>query len=684
MSSNSPVQLLADARKQAHVSADALEGLLYFGQDSATRRRAITQAFQEDSNFDLRDRIFHNHTQRYVESARKCSAFHQKVEALGLTDPTELRWAMEAVNEILPTDVHCAMFIPALEYQTDDAQREKYLADAKNFRILGAYVQTELGHGSNVRALETTATFDIGTQEFVIDTPTLTATKWWPGGLGKTATHCVLHARLLLPTAAAGGIDDKGVHVFFVQLRDMASLETLPGVEVGDIGPKVGFNSIDNGYARFSGLRVPRDQLLAGVAKVHPDGTYERVRGGDKRMYGSMLAVRAALVSGAGTALAKAVTIAVRYALVRVQGYLPPPNDKVEVPVMAHPTQRRGLVPLIAFSYALAFGGARFYKNYEQFLSGDATVSLPALHAESSGLKAYITQAVADGIEKCRKLCGGHGYLQSAGIAELSNNYLALCTLEGTQQVLEPQTARFILRGIAGADPDLYARYVSYLKQTNDGGGRRHDVRDPQTQLALLGLRARAVAMDVAATLEAAVSAGVDDKVAFSNAGNALSKLAQAHAQWVLLRDFNDGVQQLVASNGVAHGGATNLGPTELDALSSLRCLFGASLLEAATGDLCAFSLLDGPSAKAVVALIEELCDALAPEAVALVDAWAMTDAHLNHSAIGASDGDVYTRLFAYAQREPLNKDAVTMEKSYKHHLRSLIERPTPPPQAKL
>ena len=35
--------------------------------------------------------------------------------------------------------------------------------------------------GSNVRGLETTAIYDEKTQEFVVNTPTLTATKFWPG-----------------------------------------------------------------------------------------------------------------------------------------------------------------------------------------------------------------------------------------------------------------------------------------------------------------------------------------------------------------------------------------------------------------------------------------------------------------------------------------------------------------------
>lgn len=61
-------------------------------------------------------------------------------------------------------------------------QQSKWLGRAWSLEIIGTYAQTELGHGTFIRGLETTSTYDPKTQEFVLNTPTLTAHKWWPGG----------------------------------------------------------------------------------------------------------------------------------------------------------------------------------------------------------------------------------------------------------------------------------------------------------------------------------------------------------------------------------------------------------------------------------------------------------------------------------------------------------------------
>ena len=89
------------------------------------------------------------------------------------------------------------MFAFSIEMFGTPEQVAKWRPLTKNFNIIGSYAQTELGHGSNVAGLETTATFDPLTDEFVINTPHIKAAKFWPGQLGVAATHSILFARLI-------------------------------------------------------------------------------------------------------------------------------------------------------------------------------------------------------------------------------------------------------------------------------------------------------------------------------------------------------------------------------------------------------------------------------------------------------------------------------------------------------
>lgn len=78
--------------------------------------------------------------------------------------------------------LHFVMFVPTIMGQGTVEQQIKWLEKAWDFSIIGTYAQTELGHGTFLRGLETRADYDEKTQEFVLNTPTLTAYKWWPGG----------------------------------------------------------------------------------------------------------------------------------------------------------------------------------------------------------------------------------------------------------------------------------------------------------------------------------------------------------------------------------------------------------------------------------------------------------------------------------------------------------------------
>jgi hypothetical protein len=96
-----------------------------------------------------------------------------------------------------PLTLHYIAFLPALELLASKEQHDYWVPRAKNLEITGAYAQSELEHGSDVSSLQTTATYDSLTREFVVNTPHEGATKFWPGGLGKTANHVILYARLI-------------------------------------------------------------------------------------------------------------------------------------------------------------------------------------------------------------------------------------------------------------------------------------------------------------------------------------------------------------------------------------------------------------------------------------------------------------------------------------------------------
>ena len=101
--------------------------------------------------------------------------------------------------------------------------------------MIGNYCQTEIGHGSNVRGLETTATLDKENDCWVIHSPKVSSTKWWPGDMGVLGTHSAVYAQTI--------VDGKnyGANCFMVPIRDLETHRPLPGIEVGDIGPKFGF-----------------------------------------------------------------------------------------------------------------------------------------------------------------------------------------------------------------------------------------------------------------------------------------------------------------------------------------------------------------------------------------------------------------------------------------------------------
>lgn len=138
------------------------------------------------------------------------------------------------IDEPSPFGHKAVLFEPVIEHNGTEEQKSEWLTLARSGKILGTYAQTELGHGSFVRGLETTATFDSDTDEFVVHSPTISSTKFWPAGPGFSTTHAVVMAQLVVNQKQLGP------HLFIMQLRSFEDGIPLPGIKMGDIGLKMG------------------------------------------------------------------------------------------------------------------------------------------------------------------------------------------------------------------------------------------------------------------------------------------------------------------------------------------------------------------------------------------------------------------------------------------------------------
>ena len=209
------------------------------------------------------------------------------------------------------------MFRPSVETFSSEEQLRHWGPKSTNADIHGCYAQTEIGHGSNVAGLETTAVFDRKTDEFVIHTPTPSATKWWPGDMGRYANHALVFAQLIVPDEDGTRVNH-GVCPLIVQLRDMDTHKRMPGINCGDLGPKLGYHSKDNGWLSFDNVRVPRSHLLQRFLAVDRDGAVA-VQGDPRVLYATMMLIRSSILSNTKYYLSRALTIAIRYSVVRRQ-----------------------------------------------------------------------------------------------------------------------------------------------------------------------------------------------------------------------------------------------------------------------------------------------------------------------------------------------------------------------------
>lgn len=238
-----------------------------------------------------------------------------------------------------------------------------------------------------------------------------------------------------------------------VQLRDEETHKPLPGIVVGEIGPKMGLKAADNGFLQLKSVRIPRDHMLMKNAQVEADGSFIEPKS-DKLTYGTMVFVRVVVIDMVAFNVGRAATIAIRYSCVRRQSEIE--KGSGEVQIMDYTAQQFKLFPSIAFAHAFKANFVFLMSVYREVaddieLRGELE-TLGELHAMSSGLKALSTELGTTAIETCRRATGGHGYLLMSGLPRLYAATVAACTYEGENTVLYLQSARYLLKVIDQSD----------------------------------------------------------------------------------------------------------------------------------------------------------------------------------------------------------------------------------------
>ena len=555
-------------------------------------------------------------------------------ETLGLGD----------LSVVTKVGVQFGLFGGAVLQLGTKRHHDAYLEDLIRGRLLGCFAMTESGHGSNVQALGTTATYDPESDEFVVHTPDDRARKDYIGSAALHARLAVVFAQLVV------GGESHGVHALVVPLRSEDGA-VLPGIRIEDCGRKIGLNGVDNGRIWFDRVRVPRDSLLDRYAQVTEDGGYRsEIDNPDRRfftMLGTLVQGRVCVGGAAINASKVAIAIAVKYALRRRQ--FGPPGSDVEELLLDYGQHQRRLLPLLARTYAMHFAQERVAADLHAVFdvgAGSARDSVGAedekarraLEGRAAGTKALGTWHASRTIQECREACGGAGYLSVNRFDALRADTDVFTTFEGDNTILLQLVAKGLLTDYKDSFEDMdqigMVRFVAsvavetVLERTNARSimerlrevvpGSRDSVDDPDEglqdgswHLEILSGREEHMLSGVARRLKRGIDDGGDPAEVFSRCQDHLIGAARAHVERIVLEAFLDKLAAL------------DDGP-EKDVLNHLCDLFALTCIEGDRGWFLEHNRLSNARAKAVTRRVNQLCRRVRPLAEDLVDALAV------------------------------------------------------------
>lgn len=496
-----------------------------------------------------------------------------------------------------------------------EKQHQKYLKDIGTLELPGCFVMTETNHGSNVRGLETTATYNHQDKTFTIHTPHQDARKEYIGNAALHGQKATVFAKLIIDG------EDYGVNAFVVPLRNKSG-ELHPGVEIEDCGYKMGLNGVDNGLIAFNKVVIPKEDMLDKFASVDDDGNFQSSISSDNKRFFTMLGT---LVGGrigiprSGLSAAKSgLTIAIRYANQRKQFG---PEGGGEVPIMNYRMHQRRLMPLVAKSYAMHFA-LKYLTNRFLTKSEEEGQEIEALAA---GMKAYGTWFTTEALQECREACGGKGYLSENRIDALKNDTDVYTTFEGDNTVLMQLVAKSRLTEFKREMGDMnFTTIFNYLsKQTKTSFTEKNPITvrstdekhllDFEFHLNAFKYRERAIVASAGQRIKRLVDEGMDSFDAVNVAQHHLVNVGQSYIERKVLERFQLAVE-------------TTQNAACKKALQQLCQLYALHTIEQNKGWYLEQGYMEGVKTKAIRKMVNQLCWETRQDAIGFTNAFGIPD----------------------------------------------------------
>ena len=524
---------------------------------------------------------------------------------------------------VIKFGVQFGLFGMSVNLLGTEKHHKKYLKSIGTLELPGCFAMTETGHGSNVRGIETTATYDHATKTFIINTPHEGAKKEYIGNAAVHGQMASTFAKLILDGK------DYGVSAFLVPLRDKSG-KTLPGITIEDCGRKMGLNGVDNGKIHYDNVSIPYENLLDRFASVTADGKFASPISSDNRrfftMLGTLVGGRIGIPRSGLSAVKSGLTITLRYSDQRKQFG---PEGSAEVPILNYRTHQRRLMPLLANAYALHFSlrylTDRFIKRTED--------DMQEIEALAAGLKSFATWNTTATLQECRECCGGKGYLSENRIDRLKNDSEIYTTFEGDNTVLMQLVAKSRLTefkqefsnmnvfGILNYVADQASTSISEKNPFTTRNTDEEHLLDFEFQLNAFKYRERDILTSSAKRLKKLIGGGLDSFDAFNVSQHHLVQVAFAHVERVILEQF------ILQVDRTKDEGCKKV-------LTKLCQLFALSQMEKNRGWYLESGYMEGGKTKAIRKMVNQLCWDIRQEAVPLVDAFNIPESCLAPIAV--------------------------------------------------